>query len=53
MPPQRAGPVGRRAARQAPLARMHTRIGDSPKTRVGVVLALWVLAVLLGFAFAG
>jgi len=39
------------------VAQLHTRIGDSPrahvKARVGVVLALWVLALLLGFAFAG
>jgi len=35
------------------LARTHTRIGDSQKARVGVIVALWVMALLLGFALAG
>jgi hypothetical protein len=30
-----------------------TRIGISAKARVGVVLALWALALVLGFAVAG
>jgi hypothetical protein len=32
------------------MARMLPHIGDSPKARMGVVVALWALALLVGFA---
>jgi len=51
--PTRGAPRGACAAEPAPLARTHTRIGDSQKARVGVIVALWVMALLLGFALAG
>lgn len=34
------------------MARLLARMGDSPRARMGVVLALWAVAVVLGFTLA-
>jgi hypothetical protein len=34
------------------MTRLLGRLGDSPRARMGVVLALWAAAVVLGFTFA-
>lgn len=54
-PPTRAGgPAVAMMPRTegAQMTRLQTRFGDSPKARVGVVLALWAIAVVLGFVAA-
>lgn len=34
------------------MARFLGRLGESPRARMGVVLALWVMAVVVGFTVA-
>jgi hypothetical protein len=34
------------------MARLLARVGDSPRTRIGLVLMLWLVAVLMGVGAA-